>query len=476
VPPDPSQTSAHTLQPTGGRRHVVVVGAGVTGLVAARLLAAEGARVTVLEGSSRVGGQLRSAHVAGRRVDVGAESVFTAAPGPLALIDQLGLGDEVVGANAGTTWIWTARGIRPLPDGFSPAGPTRLAPLLRPGILSPRGMLRAAFEPFVPAGPIDDDVSVGGYLARRFGREVTDRLVDPLLGALHAGDVRDLSLRGATPQLAELARRHRSLLLGRRPRRAAGPAFVSLRSGMHRLAEQLAEQLGESRPAAHVHLDTRVTGIDRAGHRLRVHTADDGVLDADRVVLTIPAAAASGVVASTSPDAAAALGRLRTASAVVAALAYPVRVSALPALARGSGILVPSSSGRLLKAATFLSTKWPHYADDAVFLVRASAGRAGDGRAIGMDDAALVEGLHDDLAEATGLTDEPVDATVQRWPSTMPQLEVGHLERLGAIQAALARDLPGVVLAGAPYHGPGLAACLRSAAAGAARVTEEMHT
>jgi protoporphyrinogen/coproporphyrinogen III oxidase len=241
---------------------------------------------------------------------------------------------------------------------------------------------------------------------------------------------------------------------------------------------RLTERLTESSPEVRVRLDTRVTGIDRAERWLRVCTADGDGIDADRVVLAIPAGAASSVVASSSPDAAAVLGRLRAASAVVVALAYPPAVASLPPIALGTGILVPSSSGRLLKAATFLSTKWPQYVDDEVFLIRASAGRAGDERAIGMDDATLVERLHDDLAEATGLTDAPVDATVQRWPSTMPQLEVGHLDRLAAIEEALARDLPGVVLAGAPYHGPGLAACLRSAsaAAGSARVTKEMHT
>jgi protoporphyrinogen/coproporphyrinogen III oxidase len=468
-----------------------VVGAGITGLVAARRLAADGARVTVFEEESRVGGQLDGATVAGRHVDLGAESVFTAAPGPLELIDELGLTDQLVSSGTGTTWIWTEHGLRPLPEGFTPAGPSRLGPVLRSGALSLRGMLRAGLEPLVPGSSLDHDVAVGDYLQRRFGREVTERLVDPLLGGLHAGDVHRLSLRAATPQLAALAGRHRSLLLRRRPPPRPGPAFVTLSAGLAALAQRLADDLagaevagadlagadlagadlagadlaGAGRAGAELRLGVRVKAVDRlATGSLRLSLADADPWEGDAVVLATPARVAAELLAASSPVAAGALARLRTASVVVAALAYPAAAATVPAIAQGTGILVPSTRGKLLKAATFLSTKWPHHADDEVFLIRVSAGRAGDDRAIELDDAPLLAQLHRELADATGLGLAPLGSTVRRWPATMPQLEVGHRERLETITAALARDLPGVALAGAPYHGPGLASCLRSAA------------
>jgi protoporphyrinogen/coproporphyrinogen III oxidase len=456
-PPSLDQPATHP----DGRPRVAVIGAGISGLVAARQLAAAGAQVVVFEQAARVGGQLHGTAVAGHHVDVGAESFFTAARAPLELIDELGLRDQLVPAVSGASWIWTDQGLRPLPEGFTPAGPTRLGPVLRSRVLSVKGIARAGLEPFVPASHGDEDVSVGHYLERRFGRELTDRLVDPLLGGLHAGDVRRLSLHAAAPQLAALARTHRSLLLRRRAAPRPGPAFVTLRGGMSQLTERLAAVTS----GIEFRLDTRVTRVARAGRHLTVSLRDGAGWAGQGVVLATPAHVAAQLLRDGSPAAGAELSSLRAASVVVTALAYPAAANELPAIARGTGILVPSSQGRLLKAATFLSTKWSHHAADDLVLIRASAGRAGDDRAIELDDATLVGQLHRELAEATGLAVAPIDARVQRWSSTMPQLEVGHHERLAEITGALARDLPGVALAGAPYHGPGLASCLRSAAA-----------
>lgn len=456
-------------------QRTVVVGAGVTGLVAAHTLAAAGVEVTVLEASDHTGGQIRTVDFAGHPVDVGAEAIHLAGPHVTQLLDELDLRDRLITSTMTWTWIWTPRGLRRLPTGVGPAGPTRLGPLITSRVLGPVGFARAALEPLVPRQPLDHDVAVGAFLGRRFGRQVTDRLVDPLLGSLHAGDVSRLSLRAATPYLAAAVQGRRSLVLGGRPpATTGGPAFATFPEGLTTLVDTLADD-----PRLTVRTGTRVESLrgngsgEHGDSRFELRTSTGEHLGADAVVLAVPADAAATMLA-TGP-AVSGLSSLRTASVVTVVVAYPrAAIEATPAFG-ATGILVPSTAGRFLKAATFLSRKWSHLVDDDVFLVRLSAGRAGDADVTALGDDELVGRLHADLIEMTGLRAEPSTTHVQRWPRTMAQLEVGHLDRLAAIRAALP---DGVALAGAPYEGVGIASCIRSgrSAAGALAAADSTGT
>jgi protoporphyrinogen/coproporphyrinogen III oxidase len=441
-------------------RSIVVVGGGITGLVAAQHLADAGARVTLLEGDATVGGQVRTRQLAGHQVDVGAEALHTATPAVGALLRRTHLEDELVGARRATTWVVAPRGLRRLPAGMGPAGPTKLWPVATSRILSPAGLLRAAMEPLVPASHDGDDVSVGTYLSGRFGAELTERLVDPLLGNLHAGDVHRLSLAAATPQLDRAARRHRSLVLGRRRAGASGPPprFVSLVGGLGRLTAALAAD-----PRIAVRTSAPVERIEphRGGYCLL--TSSGPVAEAEAVVLAVPATAAAWLLAPLDAEASRVLAGVRTATVATVIVAFRSGDVAGLAACGGSGVLVPSSSGRLLKAATFLTSKWPHHASDEHVLVRLSTGRAGERAVESLDDDILVERLLADLADLTGLASAPVARLVQRWPQTMPQLEVGHGGRIADTRRRLhARHR--IVLAGASYDGVGISSCLGSAA------------
>lgn len=442
---------------------VMVVGAGITGLLTARHLAAAGARVTIIEASDHIGGQLRSEHLDGRVVDVGAEALHTGAPGVQDLLDDLGLARDVVTAGRGTTWLATARGLRALPAGMGPAGPTRLWPVATSRVLSPAGLLRAASEPLRPRTPLDGDTAVGSYLTGRFGRQVTDRLLDPLLGNLHAGDVNRLSLGAATPQLDRLARSHRSLVLARRgaTRGIPGPSFVTVRGGLGRIAAALG-----SDPRIDLRTATPVKVIEPDGCGYRVVAATGEAWRVDAVVLAVPAAVAARALTPVD-QAAAELTRVRTASVATAVVGYHHDVARR---LTGTGLLVPSTSPHLLKAATHLSAKWSHLAAGPTFLVRLSAGRAGDGRVEDLDAAELVDRLHADLAALTGLSQRPVSALVHRWQDTMPQLEVGHAERIARIRHRL--EGRRIVLAGASYDGVGITSCLGSARRAAEQIVQ----
>ena len=462
---------------------VVVVGGGMTGLVAARRLALAGRDVTLVEQGSRLGGQIHTVRVGSRWVDVGAEAVHLGAPAARHLVEELGLADSVLGSKPGQSWLWTGRGLRALPAGVTPSGPTRLRPVVTSGVMSVRGLGRAGLEPIIarmrPALTPNEDVSVGEFVSSRFGAEVTERFIDPLLGSLHAGDVHLLSLRACAPALVDAAM-HRRSLVRRKPAqqrapRHPGPApalpmFGSWPGGLRILTEALLAGLPVT-----VRLGVRVERLTTgpAGYALELADAGGAVaeLHADAVVLAIPASAAAPLVASHSARAAGILEAAEVAKVATVVLGFDRSATKDLRAFRGTGVLLPSTSGMLLKAATHLSRKWPQFSDDDPWLVRLSAGRSGDDRLATLTDDELVTQLVADFRTVTGL-DAPTEALhVQRWSDGLPQQRVGHQARVATLREELAHALPGVVVAGSSYEGLGLASCIVSGDAAAAAVS-----
>ncbi|MHB1128514.1 MAG: protoporphyrinogen oxidase [Ilumatobacteraceae bacterium] len=439
-------------------RSVAVVGGGISGLTCARRLSQQGVRVTVFEAGPVLGGQIRTTTVAGHLVDMGAEAVHTAAPGMSALISELGLADDLITSNPSASWLWTERGLRRLPAGVGPAGPQRLLPIVGSGIMSLGGLIRAGVEPLVPRRAIGSDIAVGEFVGHRFGHQVVERFVDPVLGSLHSGDVNRLSLRATAPELAAVADARRSVILKRRGQQNGSlMSFATWVNGLTTLVERM---LADTQ--IEIRTSTSINSVRAmADGRYELYSTDGLVTEVDAVVLAVPTRIAADLIRPFSQDAANMLGQIRYASVATAVVAYPRTLITNVRALTGTGLLVPSSRRRLLKAATFLSTKWPHLIDPNYFLMRFSSGRVGDHEIENLDDAALVARLHSDMEDATGITVRPAEYHVQRWPAAIPQLEVGHLERVAKIRADLERH-PGLALAGASYDGLGIAACVRS--------------
>ncbi|MDQ3569154.1 MAG: protoporphyrinogen oxidase [Actinomycetota bacterium] len=440
---------------------MTVVGGGITGLAAAWELLRSGAEVLVLEASDRLGGKILTEDIGGRPVDLGPDAFVARTPEAVQLCRELGLEDELVAAATDHASVWTRGRLRPLPQDILLGVPSRLTSVARSRILPPGALARAALDGFIPQGrPKGDagvDVSVGDLVRARLGRQVHDRLVDPLFGGIHAGPSKDLSVRATSPQLAAAASA-RSLMRGvrsERGRQAERPSFHSLRGGLGRLVSRLEEELLAG--GATVQLEAPVESVPVEG--------------ADTTLVATPANVAADLVAGASPEAEAELRAIEHASVTLTVLVYPA--SAFPQPPEGSGFLVPHSDGRLITACSFASSKWPHWAQPGEVVLRVSAGRFADQRALDMDDVELVQHLHNELVEVLRLTEAPVRARVTRWVDAFPQYHVGHLERVARIEAALRRDLPSVEVIGAAYRGLGITTCINQGRAAARRVAAE---
>lgn len=455
---------------------VVVVGGGIAGLAAAYRLRTlrPDARITIVESSSRLGGKLRTREVAGGAVDVGAEAFVLRNPAAARLVDELGLTDRLVHPVLAAATVRAAGRTVPLPKRTFlglPSGADEVRDVLTPSAAAKVAAERDLPPLAIDTDPTAPDVSVGQVIAERFGRELVDRLVEPLLGGVYAGRADMLGLRAT---MGPLVGGHQTLtdavgrVLGPPRQGARPPVFGALRGGMDVLVQELA-----TRGAAEVRLGLPVRALDRTGTGWRLEigsAAAPEFLDADAVILAVPAPSARKLLERVAPVASAAYGSVEVASMAVVSLALP------------PDAVLPESTGVLLsvgerhadgtpftaKAFTFSSRKWGRAAGEPVRL-RASVGRYGEAGTLQRDDDELVAAVLSDLWELTGVGAAPVERIVTRWGGGLPQYGVGHTAAVATITGQLA-EIPGLAVAGATLRGVGIPATIESADAAAAAI------
>jgi oxygen-dependent protoporphyrinogen oxidase len=459
------------------RPKVVIVGGGVSGLATAHYIHSQlgdGVELTLVEGGSRLGGKVANQQFSGHLVDTGPDAVLVRAPAMAVLLKDLGLGDQIVAPAALGAYVWSRGKLRRLPTGTLFGVPDRLLPLMRSGLMSPAGLARAALDLVLPRSHASaPDPSIADLVTPRLGSQVFDRLVEPLLGGVHAGRATELSAQSTVPDIVALARKNRSLYLGlRKMRRHAPPAtgapvLVTLTGGLGRLVEALVARLAGD----DLRLNAAAASITRVSTRYRVDLTGGQSIVADAVVLATPAFATAGLLAELAPDAASVLAEIPYVDVATIWLAYPRSAMARPM--DGTGFLVPPQEGKLMVGCTWSSAKWPHLADDNLVLIRCMVGRRLDRRWLDMDDDTLVRRVHEELVEAMGLTAGPGHQSIQRWPQAMPQYLVGHHDRLDALEDAI-RHLPRLYLTGAAYRGVGLASCVTDARRTAQDVAQDV--
>lgn len=474
-------------------RRVVVVGGGITGLtVAYRLAAAGGGRfdVTLLEAGERLGGKLAPMTLEGPGgadglvVEGGADSFVVRKPWAVELCEELGLADELIAPGARGASVWARDRLLPYPERSAFGVPSHVESLLRWPGLSRRGRLRAAMDVYRPRRKGGDDESIGSLIERRMGREAASVLVGPLLAGINSGDPWRLSVRATFPELAEWERVYGSLVRGARaalrpprdaapasPGRRAGALFATVRGGFDRLIEALAAAIGPER----IHTRDRVERISRGVDGFEVFGDDPSspAIPADAVVVTTPGDVTAGLIGLLAGDAARELEGIPYGSSAVVALAYPPGTG--ERLPDSTGFIVPPGSVAggdpvAITACTWLSRKWPApetFGDRAV--LRAFVGRAGHEEDLARADPELVAAVVRDVERISPVAEMPEAAGVVRWERSMPQYEVGHLERVERIERAIGR-VPGLFVAGSAYRGVGIADCIRQANEAAERV------
>jgi len=469
-----------SIDVAGGR--FVVIGGGIAGLAAAHRLTAllPGHAVTLVEREPRLGGKIRTERADGFIIEGGPDSFLAAKPRGLGLCRELGLGDRLHGPDEANrrTFVLRHGKLHRLPGGLTGLIPTRLWPMARTSLISPLGKARMALDFVLPRKTGKADESLATFIERRLGREVYRNLVEPLMAGIYAGDGRQLSLAATFPQLRAAERRHGGLIKGvlaaRREAEAANlnapkPGFLTLPTGLSELVETLEERLTGA--GVDVRTGAGVAALDRDESGYRVVLEDGESIDAAAVVVATEAWAAAPLLRAIDTTLASTLDEIPHVSSATVALAF--RTYDLPEPLMGYGYVVPRAEGRPVLASTWLSAKWPGRAPDGFTLVRGFVGRAGFEEVLAGPDDALVGLVRDELRHTLGIAAEPTLQRVTRWPRGMPQYTPGHVDRVAAIDRAVAAH-PGLAIAGNVFSGVGIPDCIRSGEAAAERVTGEI--
>jgi len=450
----------------------VIVGGGIAGLATAYELSRRGVSFVLLERAARAGGVILSEEIDGFVIDGGPDALLIQKPDGIKLCEELGLGDRLVSTKPPRlAYIQRGGQLHALPAASVLGIPTRVGPFVSTRLFSWLGKLRMAAELFVPARREEGDESIGSFMTRRFGREATTYLAEPLLAGIHAGDVDRLSIRALFPRFVEAERTHGSLLKAFRsnpnPASPANPesqipnpgkgngAFKSLPGGLSELIRALVSVL----PSGSICLNSTVSQIteQREHGSFRVERASGDAIAARAVVIATPAYATSSLTRELDGEISGIFSEIRYASAATIVLAFPRRAVAHPL--NGSGFVVPRVENTGIMAASWLSSKWPDRAPDDKVLLRTFVGGARDPKALEESDAELVSRSMRALRPLLGITGEPLLSRVYRWDRANAQHEVGHLDRVAAIERALTHH-PGLFVTGSGFRGTGIPDCV----------------
>src|SRR5918993_1113922 len=436
---------------------IAIVGGGISGLAAAYELSIRGLPFTLFEASTRLGGLVRTEHLAGFIIEAGADSMLAQKRAALDLCAELGLQSRLISPQDPKTAFVLHRGVlHPLPSPSMLGIPATWTGLATYSLLPPLARARIALEPVVPPRRDQGDESIASFFRRRFGAASVDHVAQPLLGGIHAGSIDRLSLQALFPRLAEAEqsapRVLRWIQMMARPS-GRGAAFRSLESGMGELVDAIQRRL----PAESIRCGSSVTRLDRMATGWTI-TTTEGRSAHSAVVLACPAHVAAPLLASSDSEAATLCAAVPYVSTVSVALAWPRAAVRHPL--QGSGFVVARKTNDLrITAGTWVSSKWAGRAPEGHVLLRAYLGGAHDPLTVNQDDDSLLDTAVRELSAILSITGSPEFARVYRWPNAGAQHEVGHLARMASLDKRLA-TLPGLYVTGSGFRSVGIPDCV----------------
>jgi len=465
-----------------GPLRVAVIGGGITGLAAAHRVTElnSGAQIALFEASDCVGGVLRTIRRDGFLIERSADNFITNVPAAINLCRRIGYESKLQNTGDDKRAFVVCRGkLREVPEGFTLMAPAKIWPMLATPILSVRGKLRMGWEYFVKKRTEASDESMEAFVRRRFGSEVFERLVQPLMGGIYTADPNDLSLAATMPRFVEMEQKYGSLIRGTRAAQkkmkgAAAPAasgaryslFMAPREGMSDLVAAIVAKL----PPGTVRCNSRVSTVElTANGKWRVAIEGQPTVEEfDRLIMAAPAPQAAKILNGAAPKLATEVGGIPQAGSAIVCVGY--RLSQFSQPLEGFGFVVPRIEKRTIMSVSYSSLKYPGRAPDGMVLLRVFFGGALQPELIELSDQELLAHTQRELGELCGLSGEPVLYEVARWRQTMPQYHVGHLDRIARIRA-LVGDLPNFALAGNAYDGVGVPLCIQSGEQAAEKVS-----
>lgn len=456
-------------------KKIAIIGGGISGLAAAYFLQQKSKQfeISLFEEKSRVGGVIETESRDGMVLESGPDCFLAKKTAVQDLCTQIGLSGELIPTREAyrRSFIYFKKKMHPVPQGFYLIAPEKFSTLISMPLLSPFGKIRAAMDLVIPKGTRyhsgDDNVdeSVASFIKRRLGREVYQRIGQPMVGGIYGGDPETLSVQAALPQFVEMEEKHGSILraLRRQPNKtgesASGPRyglFLTLRQGMEQLVRRLVLELNRVK----IYTACPVSELRRQNSKWLIQTKDGREFEADAVLAAVPSPVAAAMIRDTAADLAKDLAGISYESMATVNLIY--RKSDIKNLIPGAGFVIPKIEKTFLTACSISSQKFEGRVPEDHVLVRAFAGGALYPDSYECDDRTLQEETHQEIARILDLNVRPILTSIKRFPSSMPQYEVGHKNRIAEIRRKL-NSYPGLFLTGNAYEGIGIPDCIEQA-------------